>query len=316
MIIRLKEILPAVVKMIDTPQRPTYSLGFRQLDQYYKVVLGATTYICGQPSHGKSEWLFEMQIRLSELYGFKHLIFTPETGTVEEIYMEYLCKYQKMLFREKAFNRITDVKIYEAGDFINEYFYVYEAQEKTPSPTSFMEDVAKIVQDEKIHTVSIDPWNEMAHNFSEFGEGGRQDTYLEYVLGSIRRFARKHHIHFFLVAHPRTLQKNKEGRYDPPTAFELSGGAPWYAKAESILCVHRPHEFSDSYHERTYVDIIVQKAKPKGVGKKGIFEADFDWLRTGRYLSRVSDDDYVFSSEEQYYHPDERIEPLTDKAPF
>jgi hypothetical protein len=82
------------------------------------------------------------------------------------------------------------------------------------------------------------------------------------------------------------LQKNKEGKYEAPTAYELSGGATWYAKADSILCVHRPCEFSDLPHERTYVDIIVQKAKPKEVGMKGVFAADYNW-HTGRYSARV-----------------------------
>ena len=38
------------------------------------------------------------------------------------------------------------------------------------------------------------------------------------------------------------------------------------------------------------MDIIVQKAKPKEVGQKGIFQADYNW-HTGRYFERVKSED-------------------------
>jgi twinkle protein len=170
---------------------------------------------------------------------------------------------------------------------------VRDIEEKAPSPLEIIEQVKGVMSEYKINTVTLDPWNELSHNFGE--HGGRQDTYLEVVLGNIRRFSRKENIHTFIIAHPRTLIKNKEGRYDPPTAFEFSGGATWYAKADSILCINRPHEFSEAQFERSYVDIIVQKAKPKKVGKKGIFEIDYDY-NTGRYKLR-------HDSEPQFNNP-------------
>jgi len=56
------------------------------------------------------------------------------------------------------------------------------------------------------------------------------------------------------------------------------------------LCVYRPSEFSKIVSEQTHVNIIVQKAKPKAVGKKGIWEADYDWVSTGRYKDRNGDE--------------------------
>jgi len=287
MIKRLNDIIDKVETLIDFPASGTYSLGFPELDQYYKVALGATTYIAGIPSHGKSEWLFEMLMRLSEMHGFKHYIYSPETGNAEEVYLELACKYLKKVSRENAFNRIRKDEFRHAVSFIHEHFIVRDIEEKAPSPSELLEQVKAEMIELKINTFTIDPWNELSHNFGE--HGGRQDTYLEVVLGNIRRFSRKMNVHSFIIAHPRTLVKNKDGKYDPPTAFEFSGGATWYAKAESIICVNRPFEFSESLFERTYVDIIIQKAKPKKVGKKGIFEIDYDY-NTGRYKLRHDDE--------------------------
>ena len=93
MIVRLNDIQKKVIELINNPSVKVYSLGFDSLDPYYKIVLGSTTYIGGQPSHGKTEWLFEMLIRLTQLHGFRHLIYSPETGMAEKIYLELTCKY-------------------------------------------------------------------------------------------------------------------------------------------------------------------------------------------------------------------------------
>lgn len=292
MIIRLNKIIDQVEFLIDNPTRKVYSLGIPELDPFYKIVLGATTYIGGTPAHGKSEWLFEMLIRLSEMYSFKHLVFTPETGTADMVYLELACKYLRKSNRPNAFNKISKDEFRHAIGFINEHFIIRENEEKSPSPTIFMEGIQQIIYEEEIKTVTIDPWNEMIHNFNEFGEGGRQDIYLEVALSNVRKFARKNNLHFFVVAHPRTLQKNKDGKYDPPTAYELSGGGTWFAKADSIICVHRPFEFSETHNERTFVDIHIQKAKPKAVGNKGTCEMDYEW-QTGRYKVRNGSMEFI-----------------------
>lgn len=281
MIVKLNDIMGKVSALVANPSAKAYEVGFDELDKIYKVVLGATSYIGGQPSHGKTEWLFEMLIRLSLKHGWKHLIFSPESGTAEKIYLELICKYTSKVYREGAFNRVTELDAINSAAFIHSHFIVRDMTDKTPTPSEFLEEIKQIVTEEDIKTVSIDPWNEMFHPYE-----GRQDTYLEVALSNIRKFARSNQVHCFVVAHPRTLQKNKEGKYEAPTAYELSGGATWYAKADSILCVFRPFEFSDIMHERTYVDIIIQKAKPKEVGQKGIFHADYNW-HTGRYSPRV-----------------------------
>lgn len=286
MIVRLNDIMGKVESFITNPTHKTYAIGIPDLDKHYRVVLGRTTWVGGIPSHGKSEWTFEMQIRLSENHGFKHLIYTPETGEAEEVYAEIISKYTKMLLRENAFNRLTLDHARHAAAFVNSHFIVRDMSENIPSPHDFIEEVKGFIKEEKIHTLTIDPWNELYHDFGP--HGGREDKYLEYTLGLIRRFARKEDIHTFIVVHPRTLRKNSDGFYEPPTAFEFSGGAPWYAKGDSILCVHRPFEFSDTEYERTFVDIHIQKAKPKYIGFKGTFKCDYD-LQTGRYKPRHED---------------------------
>lgn len=286
MIKRLNDIYGKFEDFIQNPLRKAYAIGIPEFDKLYKVVLGRTTWLGGIPSHGKTQFLLEMLIRLSENHGFRHLIYSPETGEAEEIYAELMCMYTKTLLRENAINRLTKERAAHAAAFIHHHFIVRDMTENMPTPKEFIEEVGEFIKTEKIQTITIDPWNEIYHDFNP--HGGREDKYLEFSLGLIRRFARKEDIHTFIVVHPRTLRKNSEGIYEAPTAFEFSGGAPWYAKGDSILCAYRPFEFSDTEYERTYVDIIVQKAKPKYIGFKGTFKCDYD-LQHGRYRPRHED---------------------------
>lgn len=282
MIVRLNDIIEKIENKILYPEIERYEVGIPGFDQLYSVILGRTTYIGGSASSGKTEWDMEMKIRLSEKYGFKHFMVSPETGTAEDIYLELICKYEKRLLRQTAFERITVDIARNAYAFIHSHFFVREIEENSPSVIELLEECKEFLKEERFHTVTIDPWNELAHDFSPYG--GREDKYLEFILGKFRRFCKKQNLHGYIVVHPRTLQKNKEGKYDPPTAYEFSGGGVWYAKADSILCVYRPFEFSES-SDSTFTDIIIQKAKPKSVGKKGVFECDYD-IYKGRYKSR------------------------------
>jgi twinkle protein len=288
MIVNLNNIIPNVEAVIKQPEKFAYRLNM--FGELYSFQLGRTTYFAGIPSHGKSTFLFETLIQLSEEHGLKHIIFAPEEGTVAEVYVTILSMYTLKKNRTGAFNKLNELDLYANAAFISTHFHVVETNENAKTPYELLEGIKTYIYEQGINTIMIDPWNELKHSFSE--HGGRQDVYLERVLGDIRLYSRANNVHTFIVAHPRTLQKNKDtGGYEPPTAFEFSGGSTWYAKADGIICVYRPSEFSENESERTHVDIIIQKAK-RGIGKKGRLEMDYD-LNTQRYKSRNFTEQYT-----------------------
>ena len=293
MILKLKDIISEVESVIKNPEKHAYRLPM--YEDLYSFQLGRTTYFAGIPSHGKSTFLFETLIQLSETFGLKHIIYAPEEGNAAEIYTTILSMITRKKNKTGAFNRLTNEDLYKQNAFISDHFNVIDTGEKALTPYELMESIKAEIKSNKVNTLMIDPWNELKHSFAE--HNGRQDVYLERILGDIRLYSRANNIHTFIVAHPRTLQKQKDSdKYEPPTAFEFSGGATWYAKADGIVCVYRPHEFSEVLADRTKVEIIIQKAK-RGIGRKGKIEMDFD----------INNQRYKFNSPE--------LEPIT-KAPF
>lgn len=126
-----------------------------------------------------------------------------------------------------------------------------------------------------IRGLVIDPWNELDHsrpsNLSE-------TEYISQALTKIRRFARTHEVHVWLVAHPTKLPKQTDGKYPVPTPYDVSGSANWRNKADNCLTVWR--DLSEP-HSRE-VQIHVQKIRFKEVGQIGMARLNYDIL-TGRY---------------------------------
>ena len=276
-------------------------IGFNSLENKYSVKLGCTTYILGIPGHGKSEFLFEILINLSEFYGWRHIIYSPETGTATDIFLELAMKYCK-----KPLKQIDQKEFWKAIAFLDEYFYVLNPKDNEKTPDKLFDLALKIkdefyMDDKHFHTFSIDPWNELSHDFALYG--GREDKYLAFMLGLIRQRSKENNIHTFIVAHPRTLREKKnDNTYSPPTTYEFSGGAEWFNKGETILCIYRPKIYDKELNQHyNNVNIIIQKAKPKGIGcNKGEIELYYD-VENGRYYEQINGTD-IYANKNSINH--------------
>ena len=133
----------------------------------------------------------------------------------------------------------------------------------------------KLVYRHGIKILVIDPWNEVEHSIPA---GMREDQYISIQLAKIRRFARVHDVHVFVIAHPKNLEKDKNGNYPPPTAYDIAGGAMWRNKADNILCVFRPDMKNSS------TEVYVQKIRFRRNGKAGA---------TLRYVFHVGTSTYI-----------------------
>jgi hypothetical protein len=110
------------------------------------------------------------------------------------------------------------------------------------------------------------------------------DTYLERTLSEVDRMNKTHNLVGNIVAHPRTMYKEKgEADYKKSTTYEVAGGAMWYNKCYGSTNVHRP--FNQSDKRNCLVEIDVQKIKShKRAGKPACRSMNFD-IKTGWYKS-------------------------------
>ena len=105
------------------------TVGFQDVDKLISFKKGATSYIYGTPASGKSEFWWECLINLSKSKGWKHLIFSPETGTPAEIFAEIIHKWAGKPFFDLDGNklqRLTKQEMYRYGLEVSQYFYIMD----------------------------------------------------------------------------------------------------------------------------------------------------------------------------------------------
>jgi hypothetical protein len=77
------------------------------------------------------------------------------------------------------------------------------------------------------------------------------------------------------------MPKDKDGNYEVPTLYNISGSANFFNKTANGITVHRNYELN-------VVDVFVQKVKFKHWGKTGFVTYNWDY-KSGRYFEGMPD---------------------------
>jgi hypothetical protein len=262
----------------------------------YTIKEGCTTYIGSAPASGKTELWFEILINLSCLHNWNHVIFSPETGSSAEIFAELCYKYVGKPYVQGQ-NSMTNSEQIVAEMFINEHFIVIDPIDEDLTITKFYELVDEIEKKEgmKIHTTTIDPWNELTEEFIQ-ADLGREDKYLSRILGTVRKNARKTGRHNCVINHVRdqpmvsskTIAGTDISYFPMPSARDFAGGQVWFRKGLSVLIPWRPPygllDSDGNGAEKNEVHLKVAKSKPKGVSKNGVYKMFLDLDKYQYYM--------------------------------
>ena len=287
---KYEDVKDQVDSLYDTGFIKGETVGFSELDSLISFKKGATTYIYGTPASGKSEFWWECLINLSKTKGWKHLIFSPETGTPAEIFAEIIHKWSGKPFLDLDGNKISKMTKAESlryGLEVSQYFYIMDLGVKDITLDDFHEAVEKY--DVKFDTVTTDPFNEVKHDLN----GEQRDMYMARVLGKIRMFAREYNYHHTIIMHiareagAKITDEETGIRFYPPADPRyIDGGETSFRKGEQMICVWRPPYgvAKDGIpYQANEVKIIVQKTKPKGIGKVGEATLFFDTWKNCYY---------------------------------
>lgn len=79
-----------------------------------------------------------------------------------------------------------------------------------------------------------------------------------------------------LMAHPTKLPKNKDGKIEAPTLYDISGSANFFNKADFGIVVHRDRD-------NNIVEVHIQKVKFRHLGEPGLALFKYN-INNGRYV--------------------------------
>jgi twinkle protein len=253
----------------------------------------------GIPSHGKSTFVNNLEIKLSVEDGWKWGIFSPEHYPLE--YMVY--KYVEILTGKPFFHptaRIPIPELIQALQFIKKHFFFIRPKNEMFTLDKIMEAGRQLVVKHGINGFTIDPWNTIQHDYGRFSE----TQYIERALNQLTIFKQEQDLAVFLVAHPTKLAKMREGEgqgmYEIPTLYDIAGSSNFFNKTDVGITIYRNFNALTS-------EVYVQKMKYKNMGTIGWTKFVFN------SMNNRFDADGFNGIPESYLKTNEQIEILLDE---
>lgn len=276
-VVRVEDLAEDVISLYREGLRGGVPTGWNSVDQHYTVRPGELTIVTGIPSHGKSQFLDALAVNLARGHEWAIGICSPENLPVARHLAKLIEQYTGQPFREGPQERLPQGELLPALQWLDDHF-VFLAPEETLTLTALLQTARSLVTRHGIRGLIIDPWNEFDHTRPS---GQTETDYICASLTQIRRFARNHGVHVWLVAHPQKLYRREDGSYPVPTPYDISGSAHWRNKADNCLTVWR-----DENDPEQPVRVYVQKIRFREVGKIGMIKLQFDRV-TGRYKEAI-----------------------------
>jgi twinkle protein len=270
--------------------------GWSQFDKHLRFYDSVFTVVTGIPSHGKSNFVDHLIIRLAVRHGWKAAIFSPENAKLEW-HLQRLCEIVigKPFLPGYEYRMSVEEKD-AAMEFINNHFYFIQPSNEEYTMDNILDSTSQLVQRYGVKLLILDPWNMIEHDY----KGTSETDYTKKALNQLIYFTREHALHTIVVAHPAKMRKMAESKkYDIPTLYDISGSAHWYNKAEIGITVYR--QYSEDLSETKATLIMFQKVKHRHFGRTGMVKYDFN-PSCQRFVERDSIDgaNYLETTNNEY----------------
>lgn len=264
------------------------TLGFPNFDQYCSFETKRLCIVTGIPGMGKSEFIDQMAERLNVRHGWKCAFFSPENAP-KQIHASKLM--EKFTGHKFGRDTLSEEEYEHAKDYMSRNtWFIY------PTDNFKLDNIlakAKyLVRRYGVKLVVIDPYNRL-----ESEQGNQSETkYISELLDKLTNFAQINDVLIVLMAHPAKQPKNKDGRYDAPTLYDISGSANFFNKADFGLSIHRNRE-------EQYTEVHIQKVKFRHLGQTGMVTFKYN-TNNGRYIpynSSLTSEVYRYDGMERKY---------------
>ena len=256
-----RDIEDEVTDFVRNGFKPGFQVGLQNFDDIFSTYTGQFITVTGIPSSGKSDFVDQMVVGYNANYGWKTAFASPENQPT------YLHAHKLMRKTWQGMPKSSDIggdKWNQIADHCNDNYFHIDMERYTLD--SVLKKGAELVKRKGIKCLVIDPFNKVRDIDCKTEDVNRYT--MEY-LSKIEIFAKKYDVLVFIVAHPTKMYKDKDGKIEEPTMYNIKGGGEWYDASYHGLLVHR------DYENKT-VKAKVLKVKFQNLGENGA-EANFKW---------------------------------------
>ena len=236
-------------------------------DNFFKLALGEWSVVTGIPNSGKSDVVDQICCNLATQYGFRCVMFSPESFPYEG--------HIKRIANKLNEKNCTNEDLNNTKDFIQDHFNWIKIDLENLTLEGILKAFRELVFQKGINICVIDPYNMLDHSAQ------RDYSYVGRLLSQITQFCQQTKTHLFLVAHPRKIE-SIEGKYRKCNLYDISGSSEFFNKAYNGLVIHRVIGQKSKY-KSDVVKIYVEKVKRKENGQLGDFDVAPDFYNGGVY---------------------------------
>lgn len=256
-----KDIENEITDFVRNGFKPGFQVGLPNFDNIFSTYTGQFITVTGVPSSGKSDFVDQMVVGYNKNYGWKTAYASPENTPT------YLHAHK--LMRKVWEGMPTEEDIHtdrwnQVANHVNDNFFFIDMERYTLE--AVLKKGAELVKRKGIKCLVIDPFNKVRDNNAESAD---VNAYTLEYLTKIEIFAKKYDVLVMIVAHPTKMYKDKDGKIEEPTMYNIKGGGEWYDASYHGLLVHR------NYEDKT-VKVKVLKVKFQNLGENGA-ECHFKW---------------------------------------
>ncbi len=256
-----KDIEDEVTDFVRNGFKKGYQVGLENFDNIFSTYTGQFITVTGIPSSGKSDFVDQMVVGYNRNYGWKTAFASPENAPT------YLHAHKLMRKTWEGMPTSSDIhgdKWNTVASHVNDNYFFIDMERYTLE--SVLKKGAELVKRKGIKCLVIDPFNKVRDVDCKTEDVNRYT--MEY-LTKIEMFAKKFDVLVFIVAHPTKMYKDKDGKIEEPTMYNIKGGGEWYDASYHGILVHRDYEAKT-------VKAKVLKVKFQNLGENGA-EAHFKW---------------------------------------
>lgn len=257
---------------------------YGELDRAFKWKKKELNLWAGYGNYGKTSMFLHLAMIKSMYDGWKWAIFSPENFPASDFFVDLIEMFVGKQIDDRYNNKMSEEEYAEAIEFIQDHIiYVYPPDVQNIGTVH--DTFKKLHRKHGLDGVVIDPFNQLDDLF----EGNnRDDQILSVMLKEMKRFALMNNLSYNVIAHPKNVMPDKEGKRPPVEVWHLAGGAMWNNKMDNILTVERPEWWRDK--SSNWTQIRTHKIKRRRTGGQAGHEVDFTYLSSqSNFCLRESD---------------------------
>ena len=216
--------LPGLLRFSEIPDRPPQharTTNIPGLDPHLRLRRGDFIVVTGPPGHGKSTFVSNLVCNMAWFYKAKIAMATMEQAIVPDL-RRVLRSYRA----ECLEMHMGDDEKVTADAWIDDSFIFLQAHEGEDMTLDWMlERFAAAKQRFGVSICVIDPWNEV----SIVGKpiDWTTEQWVSQSLRQVKSFARQHDVTFLIVAHPKKLGRDRNGKVPKPDLWDIADSASW-----------------------------------------------------------------------------------------